>query len=200
MYVAADKWVAIDYLLDILYTLVNSGTLVPINEVWSTSAHIRRLSLPKLLDDLRELALASLGFYYGRGWIRACSTQQAVLCTQVAEVAILKLIVLVTVHVGKDLQDDVLLEAQLHRVDHVGKVREVDHSFGTDVERAVRCRYLAELFDYALGKEGQLCLEFQFIVLCHGLFCCEERIIPASSIILCPNFIISDQGSQRCPR
>ena len=118
--------------------------------------------------------------------------------TQVAEVSVLQVIVLVTVHVGEDLQDNVPLEPQLHRIDHVGKVGEVDHTFGADVKRPVRCRHFAKLVDYALGQESQLCLEFKFIVFRHGLFSGDERIIPSSSVVLCPVIIyVGDQGGER---
>ena len=64
---------------------------------------------------------------------------QTVLCAQVAEVAILQLIVLVCVHVGEDLQNRVTLKSKLHLINDVGKVGESDIASSPQVECPEGC-------------------------------------------------------------
>ena len=73
------------------------------------------------------------------------------LSAQVAEIAILQLIVLIGIHIGKDLQDTVTLETQLHLVDDIGKVGESNIAARPQVEGSERRGNFSELVNDFLG-------------------------------------------------
>ena len=73
------------------------------------------------------------------------------LSAQIAEIAILQLIVLISIHIGKDLQDTVTLKTQLHLVDDVCKIGESDVAARPQVESSERRGNFAELVDDFLG-------------------------------------------------
>ena len=69
----------------------------------------------------------------------AAGLLQTMLSAQVAEVAILQLIVLVCVHVGEDLQNRVTLKSKLHLINDVSEVGESDITSSPQVERSEGC-------------------------------------------------------------
>jgi len=125
------KCFPIDHLLDVLHIWIGTHASF-VHKVWATTPHTSttRLGLSELLNDLGEIVLA-------RGQLRGAILQRLthlVLATQVAEVAILQLVVLVSVQVGEDLNHNVSLESHLQIVQHVCEVSKSDKSTVTLIE------------------------------------------------------------------
>ena len=71
---------------------------------------------------------------------------------QIAKIAILKLAVVVSVHIGEDLQYGVSLKFELQLVNHVSEVSEGNRASCSEVKCPEGCRDFSKLVNDALRK------------------------------------------------
>lgn len=135
---SADEGLLPEHLSNILRVRVVVRARASLHEIGASSS---RLLLLELADNFRKLrrcfALVRISLQ-NRGVSKGRCRIQHLLGAQVAEVSILENVVLIGVHIGVDLEENVAVHPQFEAVTDVGKICECDGASRADVEGSER--------------------------------------------------------------